>query len=189
MGSRNHEISKSIDRLRSNNEAFIGKVKELVHQLENKKHFYLLSYFTYSFSISHQPEQESLCFGSCHLVNKGSVPVNNPYICIKISEKSPFTFSGKYTYEAPKQQAIKTPGGWLRMNDKSNKEEYWLKPLNVTTLLPDETVSFSNFQVKWRAEEDYAGSVMGFVYCDEIPEGAAVINPISLNGTTLKTEG
>ncbi|MCP3029091.1 hypothetical protein [Halobacillus sp. A5] len=178
------ELDKSITLLRNQNEMYFKQLKDLIIQLKNKNRIQLLSYFTYSLSISHDPGQESLCFGSYHLTNTGTVPLINPYICIKLSENSPFTLSGKYTYDSSKPSS-KNPGGWQRMNEKTDKEEFWLKPINTEVINPEETISFSNFQVKWISDMDYAGSVLGFAYSKEVPEGAAVLNPISLNGTTF----
>ena len=78
---------------------------------------------------------------------------------------------------------MKSGGGWERINDKTNKEEYWLRPLTKSTIEPNETLSFSNFQIKWSPTESYAGSIMAFTYSDQLKDGVAVINPINLNGT------
>ena len=112
----------------------------------------------------------------------GIEPITNPYICIKLPEQSPFSFSGKYVYDNFKR-TLKTPGGWQRINEKENKEEYWLKPLGKQSIEPNETLSFSDFQVKWMPTQSYAGSIMGFTYSDELKDGIAVLNPINLNGS------
>ena len=117
--------------------------------------------------------------------NIGNQPITNPYICIKIPKESPFHFFGKYVYENFKQ-TLKVQEGWQRINEKTNKEEFWLKPLGKPSIEPNETISFSNFQIKWSPTESYAGSIMGFTYSDQLKDGIAVINPINLNGTSIE---
>ena len=68
---------------------------------------------------------------------------------------------------------------------KTNKEEFWLKPLGKPSIEPNETISFSDFQITWTPTESYAGSIMGFTYSDQMKDGIAVINPINLNGSVL----
>ncbi|MFG6149840.1 hypothetical protein [Halobacillus sp. B23F22_1] len=182
MEKSGDEIENAISTLRKQNNSYLNQIKQLIKQIKTNHQLHLFTYFTYSLNISHNPEQESLCIGSYHLVNRGTVPLHNPYICIKLSENTPFSFSGKYTYE-PLKHTSKTPGGWQRLNEKSNKEEFWLKPFDVEVIHPEETLTFSNFQVKWQPTGNYAGSIMGFAYSDETKDGITAVNPISLNGT------
>ena len=51
----------------------------------------IISYFTSSFNISYNPDEESLCLGSYHIRNIGNQPITNPYLCIKLPEDSPFS--------------------------------------------------------------------------------------------------
>ncbi|MFZ0477305.1 MAG: hypothetical protein WAM18_17695, partial [Halobacillus sp.] len=83
---------------------------------------------------------------------------------------------------------IRAQGGWKRLNEKDNKEEYWLKPLEQSTIQPGQTLTFQNFQVKWTAEDTYAGSITGFVYGEENKGGVAALNSINLNGVVPKKE-
>ena len=154
----------------------------MVAELNDPAKMNIISYFTYSLNISHDPEQESLCLGSYHVHNMGSQAITNPYVCIKVSKESPFSFSGRYVYDNFKQ-SLKVADGWVRTNEKTDKEEFWLKPLGKTSIEPNETLSFSNFQITWSPEESYAGSIMAFTYSDQLKDGIAVINPINLNGT------
>ncbi len=87
------------------------------------------------------------------------------------------------------KQSLKVADGWERTNEKTNKEEFWLKPLGKASIEPNETISFSNFQITWSPKESYAGSIMGFTYSDQLKDGIAVINPINLNGTVPYTGG
>ena len=171
-----------ITKLRHETKSYLNEVKTLVDELKEPDKLDVISYFTYSLNISHSPQEESLCLGSYHVRNMGRKPITNPYLCIKIPKESPFSFSGKYVYEHFKP-SLKSGGEWERINDKTDKEEYWLRPLTKSTIEPNETLSFSNFQIKWSHTESYAGSIMAFTYSDQLKDGVAVINPINLNGT------
>ncbi|WP_246096898.1 hypothetical protein [Psychrobacillus soli] len=179
------DVEAKMAKLQHETKAYLDEIKKLVVELNNPGQSDIISYFTYSLDISHDPTQESLCLGSYHVKNIGNKSITNPYLCIKISKESPFSFSGKYVYEDFKQ-SLKGPGGWQRINEKTNKEEYWLKPLGKSSIEPNEILSFSNFQITWSSEKSYGGSIMGFTYSDQIEEGIAAVNPISLNGTILK---
>lgn len=176
-----NEVEAKITQLHQQTTAYIHEIKQLVQSLKVSDRMAIISYFTYSLSISHDPEQESLCLGSYHIVNIGTQPLTNPYICIKIPKESPFSFSGKYVYSDFKQ-SLKNADGWERINEKTNQEEFWLKPIGKASIEPNETISFSNFQLKWSPTEAYAGSIMGFTYSDQLKEGIVVLNPINLNG-------
>ncbi|WP_342515039.1 hypothetical protein MKY34_10120 [Sporosarcina sp. FSL K6-1522] len=182
-----NDVGDKIVQLHQQTKSYVDEIKKWVHANRESNKSAIISYFTYSLNISHNPEHESLCLGSYHVQNIGNQPITNPYICIKIPTDSPFSFSGRYTYENFKQ-SLKNAGGWERLNDKANIEEFWLKPSGKTVIAPDETISFSNFQIKWIANADYAGSIMGFAFSDQQKEGVTVINPINLNGTVHRQE-
>lgn len=175
-------VESKITELQQQTKAYLSEVKKRVTELQYSDSIHLISFFTYSLDIAHDPEQESLCIGSYHVHNLGSKPITNPYLCIKMPSESVFSFSGKYVYEHF-NQSLKAAGGWERINEKENKEEFWLRPLGRTSIEPNEILSFTDFQIKWMPKKPYAGSIMGFTYCDEIKEGVGVLNPINLNGT------
>ncbi|MFJ5770516.1 hypothetical protein [Psychrobacillus sp. NPDC093180] len=179
------DVVVKMKKLQHQTRTYLDEIKKLVGELDSPSKPNIISYFTFSLDISHTPSEESLCLGSYHVMNIGNKPITNPYLCIKISKESPFSFSGKYVYEDFKQ-SLKGPGGWQRINEKTNKEEFWLKPLGKSSIEPNEVLSFSNFQITWSAEKSYGGSVMGFAYSDQLTDGIAAINPISLNGTIIK---
>lgn len=159
---------------------YLSEIRERIEEIPHPS-MNMLSYFTYSLNLSHDPEKESLCLGSYHITNMGNQPITNPYICIKIPKESPFSFTGKYVYKNFKKK-LKNPGGWERIDKKENEEEFWLKPLGKNSIEPNETISFSDFQIEWTPTKSYAGSIMGFTYSDQKKEGIAVINPINLSG-------
>ncbi|KAA0941661.1 hypothetical protein FQ087_21145 [Sporosarcina sp. ANT_H38] len=185
VGHNSNDVEAKIKKLQHQTESYLSEIKKMVGELNEPARTNIISYFTYSLNISHDPEQESLCVGSYHIHNLGNQPITNPSVCIKVSKESSFSFSGRYVY-ADFKQSLKVADGWLRTNEKTNKEEFWLKPLGKASIEPNETISFSNFQITWSPKESYAGSILGYTYSDQLEDGIAVINPINLNGTVHK---
>ncbi|WP_186673265.1 hypothetical protein [Sporosarcina sp. BP05] len=187
MRNNHNDVEAKITQLQHQTKSYLYEIKKLVDELSEPVSMNIISYFTYSLNISHDPEQESLCIGSYHIHNLGNQPITNPSMCIKVSTGSPFSFSGRYVY-ADFKQSLKVADGWERTNEKTNKEEFWLRPLGKASIEPNETISFSNFQITWSPKESYAASILGFTYSDQMKDGIAVINPINLNGTVQKQE-
>ncbi len=185
VGHEKNDVETKITKLQHQTKSYLTEIKKIVEEFKEPDRMNLISYFTYSLNISHDPEQESLCLGSYHVHNLGNQPITNPSVCIKVSKDSPFAFSGRYVYDNFKQ-SLKVADGWVRTNEKTNKEEFWLKPIGKASIEPNETISFSNFQITWSPKESYAGSILGFTYSDQMPDGIDVINPINLNGTVPK---
>lgn len=187
VGHNRNDMEARITKLQHQTKTYLSEIKKMIDELTEPANMIIVSYFTYSLNISHDPEQESLCLGSYHIHNLGNQPITNPSVCIKVSKESPFSFSGRYVY-ADFKQSLKVADGWERTNEKTNKEEFWLRPLGKASVEPNETISFSNFQITWSPKEYYAGSIMGITYSDQMKDGIAVINPINLNGTVQKQE-
>ncbi|MFQ3545254.1 hypothetical protein Q7A53_14320 [Halobacillus rhizosphaerae] len=182
------DLLQKLIQLQKDNSSSFAQIKEQLSVIKQKKNIHYISYFTYSLNISHSAGQESLCMGSYHILNLGKLPLTNPYICIKTTPDSPFHFSGKYVYKNSKHK-MNIAGAWERLNDPKDKEEFWLQPLTRKVIQPNETLSFSNFQLKWTPEKSYAGGLLGFSYCDECKEGITAINQVNLNGNTPDGEG
>ncbi|MGE7091466.1 hypothetical protein ACQKII_08370 [Lysinibacillus sp. NPDC048646] len=187
MRTGRNDVEQKINELKGQTESYVNEMKKMLEGFIHSDSVNIIGYFTSSLNISYDPEQESLCLGSFHIRNIGNQSLTNPYLCIKLPEDSPFSFSGRYVYEHFKQN-LKGPTSWERINDRSSNEEFWLKPLGKTSIEPDETISFTNFQIKWSHNLSYSGTIMGFAYCDQLKEGVAVLNPINLNGITLIQE-
>lgn len=178
-------MKESIDQIEQQLKENLTDMKAEIHRIMNASQ--MISYFTYSLNLSHGINGENLCLGSYHIQNIGHKTITNPFIYIHIPKDSPFSFTGKYVY-ADKFQKLKNPGMWERMNERDQKEEFWLKPLEHQSIKPNEIITFSNFQIKWTPTERYAGSILGFTYSEEHKEGIAAINAINLSGTALKKE-
>ncbi|WP_041601165.1 hypothetical protein [Halobacillus halophilus] len=182
-----HDLTSKIRSYHQQTQDYLNRMKELLQNSTPSTSTPFICYFTYSLSITHVPDDENLCLGTFHIKNLSSSPINHPYICIKISEGAPFSFSGRFVYDESKMPR-RAQGGWKRLNERNNKGEYWLKPLEQSTIPPGQTLTFNNFQVKWTAEDNYAGSITGFVYSEENKDGVAALNSINLNGDVPKKE-
>ncbi|WP_121639001.1 hypothetical protein [Virgibacillus sp. Bac330] len=173
-------IQKKLRDLQEMNDVYLKELKTVAKEVQ-KKHIHIVSYFTYSVNLNHQPDGENLIIGSYHITNLGFKPLHHPYICIKLNDEDQFDFSGKYFYEQT-QQKMKLANAWLRFNEASDQQEFWLKPSKQQILYPQETLTFPNFQLKWMPNRSYSGSVTGFSYGDEIEEGVHAFNQISVSG-------
>ncbi|ATP39652.1 hypothetical protein CSE16_06075 [Solibacillus sp. R5-41] len=182
MITNQDQVEVKIEELQNQTTAYVSEIRQLIAGLSIAPNADVISYFTASLNISHDTEQESLCLGNYHIRNIGNEPLTNVYFCIKLPENSPFTFSGQYVYEHFSQN-LKLSASWERINDRANKEEFWLRPLNIASIEPNETITFPNFQLKWEPSGSYAGTIMGVTYCDQLKEGIAAINPINLSGS------
>lgn len=180
-------LAEKIDEIDLQTKKYLTAIKERLAQFPRLNEINLLSYFTYSLNISHDMDGENLCLGTFHIKNVGNQPITNPYICIKLPKESPFTFTGKYIYKHATKQ-IQSPGGWERLNDKENKEEFWLKPLEHQSIAPNETITFSDFQIKWQVTTTYGGTIQGYTYSDQNQDGIPILNPINLSGVVPAQE-
>lgn len=187
MSTGQNQLETKINTLQMQTKSYIQEIKQLIEKLHIPKNINVISYFTSTFNISHNLEQESLCLGSYHVYNIGSEPLINPYICIKFPENSPFSFSGRYVHENFRPRST-GPNDWTRIMDTKIKNEFWLKPIGKTVIEPHETISFSNFQIRWSPKESYGGSITGITYCDQLKDGITVINPINLSVITIEQE-
>jgi hypothetical protein len=187
MTAEKNQLEEKINELQQQTKSYLLEFKELIKQLPTKKSIQVIGYFTSSLNISHTPDQESVCLGSFHIWNIGNKPITNPSITIQLPENSPFSFTGRYITNHF-QQSLKRPNEWLRIKASDNKDFFSFKPLEKTILEPYEKITFENFQIKWLSTTSYSGSITGFTYCEEFPDGIAVLNPINLSVISLKEE-
>ncbi len=102
-------------------------------------------------------------------------------MCLRIRTTVPYDFSGKY--HLPNSNVSTRPllSEWERVEQES-EEDFWFKRMGDSELLPGETVSFSNFQLKWKADDNYTTVIEGFVYCDLVKKGTTALNQINISG-------
>ncbi|WP_241655921.1 hypothetical protein [Halobacillus litoralis] len=182
------DSSQEISLWKKKNDQYFDEIKQLISKLKQTEGWKLISYFTYAIHFSHDPKMDSMVLGSYHVHNIGDQPFPSPYICLKISSEAPFHFSGKYVYKDSLQK-MKMQGAWERMNEHTDKEEFWLQPSGTAQIEPNETLSFSNFQLKWSADQKYSGSLLGYTYGEENKNGTPSLNQINISGTNIIQEG
>ncbi|MER1986816.1 MAG: hypothetical protein ABS949_16555 [Solibacillus sp.] len=187
MSADKNQLEEKINELQQQTKFYVTEFRELIKQLPVQQTSHVISYFTTSFNISHTLHQENLCLGSLHIWNIGTVPLTNLSLTIQLPEDSPFSFTGRYVYKHFPQK-LKQPNEWLRIKNTDKKDIFSFQPLERTTLQPNEKISFDNFQIKWLSTSSYSGSITGFTYCDQFPDGVSVINPINLSVIRLEQE-
>lgn len=187
MTNEKNQLEGKINELQQQTESYLLQFKELIKKLPTKKNTHVIGYFTSSLNISHTPDEENVCLGSFHIWNIGNEPITNPSITIQLPENSPFSFTGRYITNHF-QQNLKRPNEWLRIKASDNKEVFSFKPLEKIILQPNEKITFENFQIKWLSTTSYAGSITGFTYCEQFPDGIVVLNPINLSVISLEKE-
>ena len=187
MNNRNSVVEEKINEIRRQTNSYLDEMFQVIANRKEAQRVDVISYFTSSLNISHEADVESLCLGSYHVLNIGNQPLHNPSICIQIPKDSPFSFSGKYVYEYFKQNVQSAPE-WERFNETINPNEYWLRPLHKTVIEPNESIVFSDFQIRWSHDDAYEGSIVAAMFCDELVDGVVVVNPINLNGFSRSKE-
>lgn len=175
------EIQKKLQEWKQMNQDYLEKIKFMVQNINSATNPLIISYFTYSLQMNHDISQSNYILGSFHIQNIGNQPLNNLHICIKMKTESYFEFSGKYVHQNSKQ-SLRLSSFWERINEDSDQNEYWLKPVQKFVLKPSESLSFANFQVKWVPKGAYSAFIDGFVYGEEISEGIRSLNQIHING-------
>ncbi|WP_406946126.1 hypothetical protein ACJA3J_09290 [Halobacillus sp. SY10] len=180
-------MDAKISQWKRKNEEYMQSIKARIEELKKKEASHIYSYFTYSIQFSHDPANESLLIGSFHIQNNGKDVFQNPYICLKLKENSILHFSGKYVYKDSTKK-VRMPGAWEKINEKSEKEEFWLQPIGATHIEPGESLSFNNFQLKWKPHKKYAESLNGFAYGEGFEKGIPSLNQINIGGTNVREE-
>ena len=147
MAYERNDVEAKIAELHYQTKAYLTEIKKWVDEFHNhRKTEYYKLFHLFIGHIPMIPNKRVYVLDLTMFRIREIEPITNPYVCIKIPEQSPFSFSGKYVYENFKQ-TLKTPGGWQRINEKENKEEYWLKPLGKESIEPNELVFFQIFRL------------------------------------------
>ncbi|SFM06837.1 hypothetical protein SAMN04487943_10798 [Gracilibacillus orientalis] len=180
--SNHQEIQQKLIDWQEEQSSYLDQIKGLIQDLGVTEHLKIICYFTSSYQLFHQEGRENYGIGSFHIQNVGEKPLTNPHIGLKITSNIDFHFSGKYLYPNSKQTRILS-NAWERVNEPSDKKEFWLRPTQNQIVEPGETLTFSNFQIKWMPTSTYSGTIQGFTYGNELPDGINSLNQISLNGS------
>ncbi|PYZ93483.1 hypothetical protein CR194_09945 [Salipaludibacillus keqinensis] len=147
------------------------------------------AHFTYSTFLPdpEEEDQEILVKGHFYITNTGSGNLNHPIIGFRIKPVNAAKISGKIATIGGKEESVLYSSNeeWQHLHEnwmeKSRKKgEYWLRPIHCTEITPNETLSFSSFDLRINPS-NLRGHIIieGFAFFDEIKQGVPAINHIS----------
>ncbi|QGQ44707.1 hypothetical protein [Metabacillus sediminilitoris] len=149
-----------------------------------------LSWFSYAVMLPDmdEDEREVNVIGNLIIKNTGTATLNNPMICIRIKPPQDVRLGGKIgsvTHTALMIDGTNTEA-WHYIDDNWKGKsletgEHWLKPNHRKQLEPGENLIFANELWISTSKEEKFVIVEGFFYCDEIKNGIAALNTITVN--------
>ncbi|KMK77313.1 hypothetical protein [Alkalihalobacillus pseudalcaliphilus] len=180
----------------------IQALKEKIAQLSNEnlhteplsapEQLLINSYFSYSIMI---PKDDDTITLKGHFIvkNTGTNPLHNPIICLVFNQPKYSNLTGKISH--PKQRDLNVylmddnliVQSWSFVENQSRKEakksgHYWLQPNDLEVLKPNETISFSDFEIEILKGHELPNFVVdGFIYGQEIQDGMQANNQIICN--------
>jgi hypothetical protein len=146
------------------------------------------AFFNYTIFLPNREEDEEdvMIMGQFMIKNTGSQTLHHPLLCIRLEPAANARLGGKIAYHEHLAE-IDTLEQWQFVHEDWKEKiretgEYWLKPKHCLELAPGETLVFSNFELQMR-ESDIAQLMVaeGFVYAQELREGIASLNTISIH--------
>ncbi|UJW58365.1 hypothetical protein HXZ66_13565 [Bacillus sp. A116_S68] len=182
------DLFSQLEEIQKKKDVAYLEIKKLINI--NKQTFSvptIISYFTYSINITHNPTSDTILLGAFHIINLSSKPLLQPIICLKVTTDVPYQLSGKYVNETAPQR-MKQSSNWLLLGKSSNTDDYWFKYQRNEPIEPGEKLEFSHFQIDWAAKNSYSLSVYGYVYKDDISDGMESSNTININGESTDEE-
>ncbi|MDR7001027.1 hypothetical protein [Neobacillus niacini] len=148
------------------------------------------SWFSYSVMLPNieEDEQEVMIIGNYIIKNTGTETLNKPIICIRITPPKDVRLGGKIgsiTHTALMVDGSNSAAWEYIHNDWREKSletgEHWLKPKVNAPLLSNESIAFAyELQFPLTQKEKYV-NVEGFIYFDEINQGLASLNKMTIN--------
>jgi len=152
----------------------------------------LQSFFTYSLIVPSDDDDDILVIGDFTITNIGTESLHETIVCLKIAPKESGRLNGKIATRPTSTQdgMIHTESAateWMFFRQMWKEEirkkgEYWIKPVNVSELGPNEQLQFRNFEVRVLKQGDENSLIVdAFVYCKEIPHGTPAMNRIIIN--------
>ncbi|MEH6948249.1 hypothetical protein V7068_14490 [Bacillus sp. JJ634] len=147
-----------------------------------------LAWFSYAVMLPDEDEKEVTVIGNMITQNTGNVTLNNPMICIRIKPPQDVHLGGKIGSITHTSLMIDGTNAesWHYFHDNWKETtvetgEHWLKPNQCQQLKPGDNVIFSNELRFSTIKEKKFVIVEGFFYCDEIKNGIATLNNITIN--------
>jgi hypothetical protein len=186
------EVEKKVSALERDIQAVKQTLNEIKKAKEQGKDIHdvnVISYFTYSFLLPKGADQNGTVIGNFVIHNTGSVPLENPIICLKVMPKERAILSAKLgedvQYDRRLNPLVMEPWQYIDENaDKivEEKGEFWLKPVHISQIEPGQKLAFSNFQLKFDIKEEQTTyKVEGFFYCKQLPNGVRALNNIVIH--------
>lgn len=183
---RNHYLQKQLEQM--------DECEQTIEKLEQQLLFYEVAleqekkrkkeekkesahaYFAYATMIPEEKDEHVTVIGDLIIENSGNTPLNDPIICLRLRPPDHAQLSGKFSF-----RQLQEEGGWTFAVDnwrqKIKEGEYWLKPIDETTLLPNEQLRFPSFEL--RVIQTVV--VEGFVYFRQLKQGVSSFNHIVIN--------
>ncbi|SDK28497.1 hypothetical protein [Sediminibacillus albus] len=180
-----HELKRKLDQWNKQTSDYLAQIEQLINKKQEETQYQtssrLTGYFTSSMHAVHHKKQENVLLGDFYIKNNGMEAVRDLNICLRIQATTRFDFSGKYHLKNSNLNKNSFPSVWERVEQES-EEDYWFKKIDDGILEPADTIAFPNFQLKWRADDNYAISIEGFVYCSLEKDGIPSLNQINVSG-------
>ncbi|ABO66920.1 hypothetical protein [Geobacillus thermodenitrificans] len=191
MVSRLPEIENKIHAIEK--ELYI--VKQALKEIKNLRQqnkldgIQAICYFTYSLLLPNTKGNKATVAANFVIRNMGSIPLDNPFICLRVTPKERIALSAKLGDEIQYDQRINplVMEPWNYMSEQAEqmveeKGEFWLKPVRVSRIEPGQTLSFSNFQFHLEmGEERMTYKMEGFFFCRQFQEGVRALNHIIIH--------
>ncbi|ADU31077.1 hypothetical protein [Evansella cellulosilytica] len=154
--------------------------------IDVEKNISILPYFHFVTFLPEQGEEETLVLGNFSIKNEGNSPLKQPIICIRISPPKAAHLSGKILMMHRNDQVITdAEEEWTHVYRDWKKRiqhhgEYWLQPLHCNEINPNETLTFSNFEIRIRKKNNISNiNIDGYVFSEASSEGFPALNNIS----------
>ncbi|OEH91594.1 hypothetical protein [Bacillus solimangrovi] len=167
----------------------IASTEDLNNPIQNELSFESMFQYSVILPSSDEHLHNTFVIGNFQIHNTGAETMNNPLICLEISPSQHSSISGKISYGKGNSDEDSLYGSneewkyleydWRKKGSK--RGEHWLKPLHADNIAPGETLTFSNFQLKFSEKAEGELSLAGFVYCKEDSKGRASKNRIVLH--------
>ncbi|OKO93526.1 hypothetical protein RA955_11430 [Geobacillus proteiniphilus] len=166
-------------------------LKEMKNLTQQDKHDEIraICYFTYSLLLPKTAGHKGTVAANFTIRNMGSVPLDNPFICLRVTPKEHIALSAKLgdgiQYDQRINPLVMEPWNYMTAQAEQmaeEKGEFWLKPVRVSKIEPGQNLSFSNFQFQIdMGEQPTTYKMEGFFFCQQFPDGMRALNNIVIH--------
>lgn len=144
-----------------------------------------ISYFNYS--LIQDEQNNPYIYGSYIIKNIGTVPLDFPIVCLKVNDPNSISIGGKIGEVNGGSDKLISFEEWTYVHEEwktkwKQQGELWLRPKQTKTLLPDEKLTFSGFDITFKNSEPIKQVLVeGFFYSQKIITGIKSLNSISIS--------